>query len=281
MHKFFSSRNLVIFVVGLVASVGLIGGSAAVRNNRAMPIFIQEFGNDVVGIGDRVIAVPANGIDKVFGSVDNLINTYSENNYLKSKVCRLQSTEARNEALTNENKDLKEQLHLNETLTGYTAINASVLARTPSNWQQQIVINKGALAGIEKNMSVIVDKGVIGRIVEVNKTNSKVELITDSGDSASHFAVQVKGNKTMVNGLISGYNNANNELEMGNLTAKDKIKRGAKVTTNGLGGVIPKGLFIGTVTGVSSAADGTSEQINIKPAADTRNIDVVTVIGKK
>ena len=85
----------------------------------------------------------------------------------------------------------------------------------------------------------------------------------------------------MVNGLISGYNNANNELEMGNLTAKDKIKRGAKVTTNGLGGVIPKGLFIGTVTGVSSAADGTSEQINIKPAADTRNIDVVTVIGKK
>ena len=130
-------------------------------------------------------------------------------------------------------------------------------------------------------MSVIVDKGVIGRIVEVNKTNSKVELITDSGDSASHFAVQVKGNKTMVNGLISGYNNANNELEMGNLTAKDKIKRGAKVTTNGLGGVIPKGLFIGTVTGVSSAADGTSEQINIKPAADTRNIDVVTVIGKK
>lgn len=281
MHKFFSSRNLVIFVVGLVASVGLIGGSAAVRNNRAMPIFIQEFGNDVVGIGDRVIAVPANGIDKVLGSVDNLINTYSENNYLKSKVRRLQSTEARNEALTNENKDLKEQLHLNETLTGYTAINASVLARTPSNWQQQIVINKGALAGIEKNMSVIVDKGVIGRIVEVNKTNSKVELITDSGDSASHFAVQVKGNKTMVNGLISGYNNANNELEMGNLTAKDKIKRGAKVTTNGLGGVIPKGLFIGTVTGVSSAADGTSEQINIKPAADTRNIDVVTVIGKK
>ncbi|CAJ1186649.1 Cell shape-determining protein MreC [Fructilactobacillus sanfranciscensis] len=281
MHKFFSSRNLVIFVVGLVASVGLIGGSAAVRNNRAMPIFIQEFGNDVVGIGDRVIAAPANGIDKVFGSVDNLINTYSENNYLKSKVRRLQSTEARNEALTNENKDLKEQLHLNETLTGYTAINASVLARTPSNWQQQIVINKGALAGIEKNMSVIVDKGVIGRIVEVNKTNSKVELITDSGDSASHFAVQVKGNKTMVNGLISGYNNANNELEMGNLTAKDKIKRGAKVTTNGLGSVIPKGLFIGTVTGVSSAADGTSEQINIKPAADTRNIDVVTVIGKK
>ncbi|WP_395318799.1 rod shape-determining protein MreC [Fructilactobacillus frigidiflavus] len=281
MHKFFSSRNLVIFVVCLVASVGLIGGTAAVRNNRATPTIIQTIGNDVVGLGDRVIAVPASGFSKLFGSVGNLINTYQENNYLKAKVQKVQATQVQNAALSNENKALKQQLNLNKTLTGYHAINAAVLSRTPSNWQQQIIINKGSLAGIEKNMSVIVNKGLIGRIIEVNKTNSKVELITDSGDSASHFSVQVQGNKTMVDGLISGYNNGNNELEMGSLTAKDKIKRGAKVMTNGLGGVTPKGLYVGTVTGVSSAADGTSEQINIKPAADTRNIDVVTVIGKE
>lgn len=281
MHKFFSSRNLVIFVVCLVASVGLIGGTAAIRNNRATPTFIQTIGNDVVGLGDRVIAVPANGIGKLFGSVDNLINTYHENNYLKSKVRSLQTTEVRNDALSRENKDLKQQLHLNKTLTGYHSINAAVLSRTPSNWQQQLIINKGSLAGIKKNMSVMVDKGLIGRIVEVNKTNSKVELITDSGDSASHFSVQVQGNKTMVDGLISGYNNGNDELEMGSLTAKDKIKRGSKVMTNGLGDVTPKGLYVGKVTGVSSAADGASEQINIKPAADTRNIDIVTVIGKE
>ncbi|WP_429970692.1 rod shape-determining protein MreC [Fructilactobacillus sp. Tb1] len=281
MHKFFSSRNLVIFVVCLVASVGLIGGTAAIRNNRSTPIFIQTIGNDVAGLGDRVIAVPLNGTSKLFGSMGNLINTYHENDYLKSKVRKIQSTEVRNEALSSENAALKKQLNIGKTLTGYNKINAAVLSRTPSNWQQQIIINKGSSAGIAKNMSVIVDKGLIGRVIEVNKTNSKVELITDSGDSASHFSVQVQGKKTMLNGLISGYNNGNDELEMGSLTAKDKIKKGAKVMTNGLGGVTPKGLYVGTVTGVSSASDGTSEQINIKPAADTRNIDVVTVIGKE
>ncbi len=100
-----------------------------------------------------------------------------------------------------------------------------MLNRTPSNWQQQLIINKGSLAGVKKNMSVVVDQGLVGRISEVNATNSKVELITDSGDDASRFAVQVAGEKQTINGLISGYNNANSELEMGNLTANDKIKK--------------------------------------------------------
>ncbi|ANZ58347.1 rod shape-determining protein MreC [Fructilactobacillus lindneri] len=280
MHKIFSSRNLVILVICLVLSIGLIGGTAAIRDKKGTPTFIQMIGNDVAGLGQRIVSVPANGVEKIFGSTKDLINTYHENNYLKSKVQKVQATDVRNHALNKENQQLKQQLDLNKTLTGYTKVNAAVMSRTPSNWQQQLIINKGSMAGIKKNMSVIVNKGLVGRISEVNKTNSKVELITDSGDSASSFAVQVDDKKTPVSGLISGYNNAKNELEMGSLTSKGKIKRGSKVMTSGLGGVTPQGLFVGTVTGVSGTANGISEQINIKPAADTRNIDVVTVVGK-
>ncbi|WP_413627145.1 rod shape-determining protein MreC [Fructilactobacillus vespulae] len=281
MHKFFSSKNLVIFVVGLVLSVGLIGGTAAIRNNRATPTIIQVMGNEIVGLGNRIVDYPVTKISGLFSSSSNLMNTYHENNYLKAKVAKLSATETKNKVLSQENKELKQQLDLKKTLTGYNLINASVLTRTPSNWQQQLVINKGSLAGIEKDMSVIVDKGLVGRVIEVNKTNSKVELITDSGDSSSRFAVQVDGNNAPVDGLIIGYDNGKNELEMGNITSKDKIKKGAKVITSGLGGVTPKGLLVGTVTGVSGTADGLSEQINIKPAASTQSIDLVTVVGKE
>ncbi|KRM92434.1 hypothetical protein FC87_GL000046 [Fructilactobacillus florum DSM 22689 = JCM 16035] len=262
-------------------SIGLISATAAMRSRRARPTLIQRVSNDVAGFGNTVLSVPANGVGGFFSSVRDLLNTYQENNYLKSRVHRLNSTEVQNQALKSENQQLKKQLKLNATLTDYNKINATVLNRTPSNWQQQLIINKGSLAGVKKNMSVVVDQGLVGRISEVNATNSKVELITDSGDDASRFAVQVAGEKQTINGLISGYNNANSELEMGNLTANDKIKKGTPVMTSGLGGITPKGLYVGKVTSVSGTAGGTASQINIKPAADTKTITAVTVIEKK
>ncbi|USS87685.1 rod shape-determining protein MreC [Fructilactobacillus hinvesii] len=281
MHKLFSSRNLVILVICLVLSIGLITGTVAIRNKRATPPIIQRIGNDIVGLGNQTLGFPVGIVDGFFANTNDLLNTYHENQILKSKVNQVEATQTKNAALSSENQQLKRQLKMDKTLTDYTKVSASVIARTPSNWQQQLVINKGKQAGIQKNMPVMVNQGLIGRISEVNDTNSKVELITDSGDGANRFAVEVAGEKGPVDGLISGYNNANNELEMGSLTSKDKIKKGAKVMTNGLGGTTPKGLYVGKVTGISGAANGISEQINIKPAADTRSIDVVFVLGKK
>ncbi|USS86822.1 rod shape-determining protein MreC [Fructilactobacillus cliffordii] len=281
MQKLFSSRNLVILVICLVLSLGLITGTVAIRNKRATPPIIQRIGNDIAGFGNQTLGFPVGIVDGFFANTNDLLNTYHENRILKGKVDQIEATQTKNAALSSENQQLKRQLKMDKTLTDYTKVNASVIARTPSNWQQQLVINKGKLNGIQKNMPVIVNQGLIGRISEVNDTNSKVELITDSGDGANRFAVEVAGEKGPVDGLISGYNNANNELEMGSLTSKDKIKKGAKVMTNGLGGTTPKGLYVGKVTGISGAANGISEQINIKPAADTRSIDVVSVLGKK
>ncbi|USS93747.1 rod shape-determining protein MreC [Fructilactobacillus ixorae] len=281
MHKLFSSRSLVIVVICLVLSVGLISGTVAIRNHRATPPFLQRIGNDVAGIGNQTLGFPVGVVNGFLANTNDLINTYHENRILQGKVDQIEATQTQNKALSTENQQLKRQLKLDKTLTDYATVNASVIARTPSNWQQQLIINKGRVSGIQKNMPVVVNQGLIGRISEVNDTNSKVELITDSGDGANRFAVEVAGEKGPIDGLISGYDNGRNELEMGSLTSKDKIKKGAKVMTNGLGGTTPKGLYVGKVTGVSGAANGISERINIKPAADTRSIDVVSVLGKK
>ena len=79
MQKFFSNRRLVIIVVILVVCFGLMAGSVTLRNRRNTPPLIQQFGNDIVGFADSAVALPVNWLQTSFSSVNDLMNTYSEN----------------------------------------------------------------------------------------------------------------------------------------------------------------------------------------------------------
>lgn len=145
-----------------------------------------------------------------------------------------------------------------------------------------MVINKGASAGVQKNMPVMSGSGLIGRVAEVNKTNSKVELITDNNDSANRFAVSIttKSGKT-VNGVLSGYKAATGQITMNNITTKAKISKGDKVVTSGLGGLTPKGLYVGKVAETTGDDYGLSTKLYITPATDLSDLNIVTVAVTK
>lgn len=281
MNKFFFNKKLVISLVAIIVSFVLVAVSISVRNNRSTPSFIQQFGNDAAAFVDRVIAYPAQGVKSVSGTLDSLINTYSENQQLKKKVNELAQQKATNATIKKENKQLKQQLKLTKTLTNYTKINAYVLTRTPSAWQNQVTISKGSASGVVKGAAVVSSKGLVGRVTEVNKTSSKVELISSNNDSANRFAVSVTNTSgKTVNGIITSYNSTNNYLVMGEITSQQKVKAGTKVTTSGLGGNSAKGLLVGTVVKVKSDDSGLTTKIYIKPAADLDDLSIVSVIKR-
>ena len=270
-----------IIILCLIISLGLITLSVGVRNHRSTPTLVQQFGNDMVGFTDRVITIPTNGVHHGINSIGGIVNVYQENEKLKHQVNSVVSTQVRDQALQTENNKLKRQLKLGKSLTDYQAINASVLTRTPSAWQNQIILNKGANSGIKKNMPVLVDAGLIGRIVEVNRTNSKVELVTNNSKSSNRFSVQILNHGKEVNGIITGYNRNTDRIEMGNITTRGKLHRGDKVATNGLGGIMPKGLYVGQVSKVTTDDYGLSKKVFIKPATNMNDIEVVSVVGKE
>ncbi|KRM77025.1 rod shape-determining protein MreC [Secundilactobacillus collinoides] len=278
MNKFFSNRRLVIVIVCLIVSFGLMSVSVMIRDKKSTPPLVQQFGNDVVGLVNRVVAWPVNGLKGSITGVSDLLNTYQENTRLKGQVQKLAQTQVHDQAVSQENKKLKKELKLTHSLTDYESVNASVIARTPSSWQDQVIIDKGSSAGIKKNMPVLSGSGLVGRVSEVNRTNSKVELLSNSSESANRFAVSIT-NKSgeVINGVITGYNNGSNRIEMGNVTSKKKIEKGDKVVTSGLGGVMPAGLYVGTVTTTGTSDYGLSSKITIKPAADISDLSVVTV----
>lgn len=282
MQKPFFNKKLVITLVSLITAFLLIAFSIFVRNDRSTPSFIQNIGNSAAGIVDKVVNAPVEGISRVTGSVSNLIDTYQENTQLKKKLDSMNALQVENQTLKQENKQLKQQLSLNKSLTSYDDISAYVISRSPSTWQNQIVISKGSNAGITKGSAVISDKGLIGRVMEVNKNNSKVELVTTQDDSADRFAVQLVDNDGQtVNGLITGYDTDTNLLVMGQITSKENVKNGTQVITSGLGGTTPKGLFVGTVKKVINQQAGLPTKIYIKPAADMTNLNVVTVAKRQ
>ncbi|MDN3984191.1 rod shape-determining protein MreC [Lactiplantibacillus plantarum] len=278
MQKFFSNRKLVIAIVVFIISFGLMSVSVAIRDKKSTPPLIQQFGNDVAGAVDRVIAWPVNGLQSATNSVSDLLNTYQENQKLKKQVDQLAQAKVSAQTTRAENKQLRKQLKLNNSLSDYTTVTANVLTRTPSSWMNQLVISKGATSGVKKNMPVMSQKGLIGRVVEVNQTNSKVELISNTSSSSNKFAIQITNSagKT-VNGIISGYDKSNNLLEMGSVTSNVKIKKGDKVVTSGLGGNTPKGLYVGTVASVKQDDYGLAFEVEITPAADLSDLTVVTV----
>ncbi|WP_105957165.1 rod shape-determining protein MreC [Apilactobacillus quenuiae] len=282
MHKFFSNRKWVIIIVCIVLCLGFMTLSISTRNNRSMPPFIQRFGNDIVGITSTVVSYPVNVVRHGSENVNNLINTYKENQQLKSQVSSVVSTKVKDQAIQQENAQLKRQLKMNASLTDYQAITSTVLSRTPSAWQSQFIINKGSSAGVQKDMPVLGGNGLIGRVSEVNTTNSKVELISDNSDSSNKFSVAVtnKDGKT-VNGLINGFDRNTGELIMGHLNTGIELKKGDKVSTNGLGGITPKGLYVGTVAKSTTDDYGTSSKIYIKTPASMNDLEVVTVAAKK
>ncbi|GBG93960.1 rod shape-determining protein MreC [Ligilactobacillus salitolerans] len=278
MQKFSFNKRLVITMIVLIVGFLLIALSISVRNNRNAPLFLQKIGNEAGGIVDRIVGGPVKGVGNAAASIEDLYNTYTENSKLKKEVDTIASQKVENQTLKQENKHLKQQMKLNQTLTAYNKINASVLTRTPSSWQNQIVINKGAAAGVKKNDSVLSRRGLAGRVTEVNQTNSKVELLSTTNDSANRFAVRLTtSDGTVVNGLITGYSAEKNQLIMGQTTSKVKVAKKTKVITSGMGGITPQGLLVGKVVRVVDNDEGMPARIYIKPAADFNDLDVVTV----
>ncbi|MFZ2353404.1 rod shape-determining protein MreC [Paucilactobacillus nenjiangensis] len=278
MQKFFSNRRLVVIFVLLILCFGLMAGSVALRNKKSTPTLIQQFGNDIVGFTNNVVSYPISGVKSGLNSVSELMNSYSENKTLKKQVSELAQVKVRDQTLADENSQLKKELKLQKSLTDYSTVTAAVISRTPSSWQSQIVISKGQTDGIRKNMPVLSQSGLIGRVSEVNKTNSKVELLSDSNESSNRFAIQIKTSTgDVVNGIITGYKKSTGQLIMGQVTSDADIKKNDKITTSGMGGVTPKGLYVGKVAKVGKDDYGLAKKIYITPATDYNDLSVVSV----
>ena len=273
MNPIFSNKKLIGWVIGIITALALIMYSFTYGSN-----IVTQGVNDVTNILGRLVSYPANSINDFIDSVNDLSNTYQENQSLKQKIDTIHELEVQLSELKRDNQKMKETLKLQDTLNDYTLVNATVIARNPDTWRDVITINKGSNDGIQPQMSVMSDNGLVGKVMDVNPTSARVALLSNADNTLVRVAAMIQNEKEPIYGTITGYDDKTNMLVMSQIQATQDIKVGDKVVTSGLGGISPNSLYIGTVEEVAMDRFGLYKEVKIRPAADTNDVRYVTVV---
>ena len=213
------------------------------------------------------------GNNTFFSDINNL---KKENEELKKKNSELEKSLRELEIIKSENATLKEYLALSEQYGDYTTKPAYIINKDVSNYSSVFVINIGKNDGIEPNMTVISEKGLVGHIISVTENAAKVQTIIDTSStvsavlSSSRDAIICKGtleDKTVLKGSY--------------IPTEANLILGDKLETSGMGGIYPKGILVGTIKSIENTRNITDRYIMITPAVDFEKVETVLVITNK
>lgn len=136
---------------------------------------------------------------------------------------------------------------------------AELISVDSDPFSHQILINKGALDGVYNGQPVINDQGVIGQVLHVGSTTSRVLLITDS----SH-GLPVRVLRNDLRAIATGSGELD-KLDLRNLPRNTDIQVGDLLVTSGLGGRFPEGYPVATVTRSDYIEGKPFAQVEAKP----------------
>lgn len=280
MKKINPNKNIIIALIIVLIVVTVLSLTIAQRATAKKSNAVQSVINDTIAFVDKAIQAPVSWVENTVDAVQDLASTYKENQQLKAKLDSYEELSQANKNSEREIANLKQQLALNTTLSSYEKVTANVISRSPDSWQDYLVIDKGSKDGIEANMSVMAKKGLIGRVIEVNRSSSKVELLSSENQTSNHYPVRISTDSGELFGLLKGYDEDKNALVVEQVTGSATFAKGDVVQTSGLGGNSPADLAVGTVLEAQSDDFGLDKKLYVQPYADMYDLSVVTVIKR-
>jgi rod shape-determining protein MreC len=200
----------------------------------------------------------------------NLIGTAKENAALRGRLDVLEGRASLVNELERENVRLRELLRFSSELQ-LSGVTATVIGGDASGWVKGITVNKGSLDGVTPGMSVLHPRGVVGQVVAVSSSASRVLLVSDHASG-----VDVLTQESRARGVVEGAGERVCELKF--IPKEFQIKEGEQVLTSGMDGVYPKGVLVGTVSQVGAATSGLFKTVEVKPAVDLARIEEVLIV---
>lgn len=216
----------------------------------------------------RIFSGGAEGFFHFLGSIGEL---KSENEKLLQKNRELLAKNALLKDIESENKLLRQELGLLPR-KNYDLEASFVIAQDPQGLGNYLLIDKGDKNGLKAGMPVIISNGILaGKITEVFPTNAKVALISDK-NSAVNAEIEDSGAKGIARGVYGL------GLMMDMISQSEVVKEGDTVITSGLGGDMPRGLYVGKIKEAGQSADKLFQQASIISPVDFSSLRVVFVV---
>lgn len=231
----------------------------------------------VVGPVERVTASASRPIADAVGALET-------NKSLRGDVATLaaENSRLRGEVSTDplDRQRLAELEGLTRTAreTGYSLVGARVIAIGPvQSFRRSVTIDAGTSSGITKNMTVLNNDGLVGRVVQVTRSTATVLLIVDT-ESVVGTRLGTNSEIGFLRGRGSIEGTGRLDLE---LVDNAVVPSGGDVVvTWGSENGVPyvAGIPIGRVESVVSSPRQSSRVAVIAPFVDFSSLDVVGVV---
>jgi rod shape-determining protein MreC len=196
--------------------------------------------NDVIYRSSFIVSIPENKIKNINNQIETHFKIYNNYRNIETELEILKQERLTYNFLKIENEKLRKLM--NESINSNELV-AKVLIDRESPFLKSIILNKGSRDKVEIGMVIIDGVYLVGKIIEVNYTNSRALLLSDI-NSKIPVILQPLGIQAIASGVGEEYGNIQYSKE----EYKDIfIISEVIVYTSGLGGLFKAGIPVGKI----------------------------------
>ena len=201
-----------------------------------------------------------------------------ENESLRQERDALVAENATLRLLIPEVEQLRQLLEVQDNNPDWSMVTARVSFSDPANLSKTITIDKGSADGIAVGMAVVDPYYFVGLVTQVYEHSAQITLAID-------MTAVVGGENlyTGATGNVYGMWQQGQRMEMRHIDRDSRVSDGDLIVTASNAtfstALVPGGIIIGVVSGdpvLDNQSD--SQTVQVLPAADFDNLDVVAVI---
>ncbi len=261
------------FLGSLAVGLCLIAAMFFTANPERAPTPVERLWREMIAPSEGILANLSQRLEGALGNVLRFHTILQENERLRQEVDRLRGMEVQMERLTRENEHLRAMLQL-EREVEFETIQASVVARSPSDWTHQVTLDKGETDGVRVGDVVVVSAGLVGRVIRTSVNTSLAMLIT-SPESGLGIETVSAGDA----GVASGQLAQRGKLLVTFFDPGVEVHKGEILITSGFGDVFPHGIPVGEVVQVSTDELGLLREVWVEPSSKLNRLREVIILS--
>lgn len=193
-----------------------------------------------------------------------------ENQQLANNLVELKVDQEKMIEITKENENLKTQLNYKNDHLEMKMVLADVIGLDPTNYFGTIMIDKGSGDGVQIGQAVISLGVLVGKIDQVSTTTSRVLLVT-SKDSIVQVMLQNSRTAGVLSGGIAG-------MVVSSIPLDAVVSPSENIITSGLGGKLPKGIYVGTAGSEVSVKSDIFKTITVASPVNFSKLEYLFVV---
>ncbi len=265
-----SESSKVKIVNNLIVLAVAVWGLSQKRFELEEMTLFQRLVVEVVAPVQKSLLNTRQELDDLVDNYLRIVNTSKENAHLKTTIARLESDLFQMEEIRRENFRLKQMLLHSEDIS-QSKVLAQVVGWDSANQFKVLRINRGEKDGIRMMAPVITHKGLVGYVYRLGNGYADVLTILDPNNRVDALI-----ERSRTHGVVEGVFNQRCTLKYVNRT--EPVEMGDKLITAGVGGIYPKGIKVGMITGIDREDSGMTLGLEVTPSVDFHKLEEVLVL---